>query len=185
MIFILCFCTLITIIPIITSFKMNNDKRLCKNCKWFIPHKNPDMSEYGLCKIFKNVIPDKNGERIIYDYADHCRINDDMCGETGYLFEPKNLFLQNLLNEIDKKMKILQNKYNVIDYDALDKEIEKIYNHYNEVNERLFVEIIEKEEIKEIDEEKNYLWNIISVLQEQQKLYEFMNFLNKINNKNN
>lgn len=122
---------IILIIVYTNSLQLNNNKKLCVNCKWFIPNNNPNMKEYGLCKIYKNVLSDKTGEKIIYDYAEHCRINEDMCGKTGYLFEPLNSRELNFLNE---KIKILQDRY-------------------DELTERFSVEIVEKKEIEEIDEE--------------------------------
>ena len=131
------------IITLAFALKLNNNKKLCINCKWFIPNKDPNMKEYGLCKIYKNVVPDKNGERIIYDYAVHCRINENMCGETGYMFDPVNNDL------VDEKIKMLQKQY-------------------DELNERFSVEIMEKTEIKETDEEMIYLLQEIKDLRNQQ-----------------
>ena len=141
MIYIECFFIIITLA---FALKLNNNKKLCINCKWFIPNKDPNMKEYGLCKIYKNVVPDKNGERIIYDYAVHCRINENMCGETGYMFDPVNNDL------VDEKIKMLQ-------------------KHYEELNERFSVEIMEKSEIKETEEEMICLLQEIQNLRKQQQ----------------
>jgi hypothetical protein len=131
------------IITLATALKLNNNnKKLCINCKWFIPNKDPNMKEYGLCKIYKNVLPDKNGERIIYDYAIHCRINENMCGESGYMFDP--------LND-----------------DFVDDKIKNFQKQYDELNERFSVEIMEKSEIKEIEGEMIHLLQEIQNLRKQ------------------
>jgi hypothetical protein len=130
------------IITLAIALKLNNNKKLCINCKWFIPNKDPNMKDYGLCKIYKNVLPDKNGERIIYDYAIHCRINENMCGETGYMFDP--------LND-----------------DLVDEKIKNFQKQYDELNERFSVEIMEKSEIKEIEGEMIHLLQEIQNLRKQ------------------
>jgi hypothetical protein len=134
---------LLIIVTVAIAFKLNNNKKLCINCKWFIPNKDPNMKDYGLCKIYKNVVPDKNGERIIYDYAVHCRINENMCGESGYMFDPINN------DSVIEKIKMLQKQY-------------------DELNERFSVEIMEKTEIKETEEEMIYLLQEIKNLRKQQ-----------------
>ena len=59
----------------------------CTKCKWFVPHKL-GVEDYGLCKMHKNTYSlRKNMEVSIYEYAKHCRDNQDMCGKEGYLYE--------------------------------------------------------------------------------------------------
>lgn len=132
------------IITITTSLQLNNNKKLCIDCKWFIPDKDVDMKEYGRCKIYKNVVPDKNREKIIYDYAEHCRVNENMCGETGYMFES-------------------------INHDLVNKKITILEKQYEELNERFSVEIMEKTEIKETEEEMIYLLQEIKNLRNNNK----------------
>ena len=60
----------------------------CSQCKWFIKPNN--ICNYGKCKAFveKLYLPYANvKEIIIYNYAEHCRKNENMCGAKGYLFE--------------------------------------------------------------------------------------------------
>ena len=59
----------------------------CNSCKWFIPYKDND---YGLCKFYKNIYPILGTNITIYEYATHCRNNESMCGEKGYMYEPDN-----------------------------------------------------------------------------------------------
>jgi hypothetical protein len=153
---------LIILIILANCLKLNNNnKKLCINCKWFIPNNNPEMKDYGTCKIFKNVLQDTSGEKIIYDYASHCRINEDMCGKTGYLFEPSN---ETALDELNEKMKVLQTKY-------------------DEAVDRFSVEILENEEIKEIESDIREINSEIYILtQEMAELQEHTNDLyNEIN----
>jgi hypothetical protein len=63
----------------------------CKNCKYYITNQlNPNL---GLCKIFSNrIFIDKN-EKIIYNYAKHCRDDEFLCGKNGWLYEEKDSIL--------------------------------------------------------------------------------------------
>lgn len=66
------------------------DKILCFSCKWFISNKYGNHN-YGQCKMSKhnlkeNVETNKN-TKIIYDFAEHCRKNENICGKNGYLYE--------------------------------------------------------------------------------------------------
>lgn len=60
---------------------------MCSSCKFFIPH-NKGNYDLGFCKAFKNISYKKGKEVIIYDFAMHCRNNEDMCGKAGLLYEP-------------------------------------------------------------------------------------------------
>ena len=67
------------------------DNRDCCNCKWFIPYKNIQVQELGLCKMFGNRIYNANNtDKIIYSFAGHCRDDNNLCGSTGILFEKKD-----------------------------------------------------------------------------------------------
>jgi hypothetical protein len=63
------------------------------------------IQTWGLCKIFSNrIFIDKN-EKIIYNYAKHCRDDEFLCGKNGWLYEEKDSILmlnKNIkLNEYD------------------------------------------------------------------------------------
>jgi len=59
---------------------------LCSSCKFYIPHsKNPDL---GLCKIFQDSIYVNNKPRLIKNLAVHCRSDENLCGKSGFLYEP-------------------------------------------------------------------------------------------------
>jgi hypothetical protein len=68
---------------------LNFNLPLCKNCKSFIPI-SPDNNISGFCKIFVNEMAIKNKEKIIFNNAEHCRDNEYLCGESGWLFEDIN-----------------------------------------------------------------------------------------------
>jgi len=62
----------------------------CVNCKFFIPYKNKKITNLGLCKMFGNKIycdNNKNNEKIIYNFAQHCRDDESLCGKIGLLYE--------------------------------------------------------------------------------------------------
>ena len=71
------------------------DKISCFSCKWFISNKHGNYN-YGQCKMSKhilnlkenkeNVETDKN-TKVIYDFAEHCRKNENICGKNGFLYE--------------------------------------------------------------------------------------------------
>jgi hypothetical protein len=69
----------------------NADIPSCKNCIHYEP--NTFISSLNKCKNFgeKNIITNK----INYDYADHCRNNEDKCGKSGknWQLEP-NIYLK-------------------------------------------------------------------------------------------
>jgi hypothetical protein len=99
----------------------------CTSCKHFIPNKN-GISDLGQCKMFKNVIDNKNGvEVIIHDFAVHCRNNEHMCGKAGHLFEKnddENFFYE-----------------------------KEIFEQYNELKNRCCGEVNETNEIEELEKE--------------------------------
>ena len=66
------------------------ETRDCVKCKWFIPYKNNNINELGCCKMFGNKVNDiNNTEKIMYNFAKHCRDDNNLCGSTGILFEIK------------------------------------------------------------------------------------------------
>ena len=97
----------------------------CTNCKYFIPHKNNKIVSLGLCRMFGNKvnsngkINSKNGEKMIYNFAEHCRDDETLCGKIGLLYEeidPKTNDIvynisENKLSIMDDEMKKLINDY--------------------------------------------------------------------------
>ena len=78
--------------------------------------------DLGLCKMFKNV-PYTDTDVLISNFAVHCRNNENLCGKTGNFYEP--------------------------DYEIINK---KIYNDYEELNNRCCGEVNEKYELEELEE---------------------------------
>jgi hypothetical protein len=60
----------------------------CTNCKYFIPYKNNKITSLGLCKMFGNKISDgKSNEKMIYNFAQHCREDENLCGKNATFYE--------------------------------------------------------------------------------------------------
>jgi len=98
----------------------------CSNCKYFIPHKNNKVPSLGLCKLFGNKVNsnenNKMNEKIVYNFAQHCRDDENLCGKTGLLY-----------HEIEENKNYTENK-NFENTDSLlisDDEIKKLINDYN------------------------------------------------------
>jgi len=110
----------------------------CHSCKWFIPSAN-SLSDYGLCRMFKNTFNTDKGNVVIYDYAKHCRSNEHQCGKTGWLFD---------LDEEDTE------EYDEIIVNEMEeKEIDRLWEKYKEMNEELNAELhdIDLDELDEIE----------------------------------
>ena len=67
---------------LVYSYELNIPN--CQNCKWFMEGKNKDL---GLCMMFKDKIIRNNKEKTVYNFAIHCRNNEDMCGKSGIFYE--------------------------------------------------------------------------------------------------
>ena len=67
----------------------------CLTCKFFIPRSNLDL---GLCGMFQDKIYNNNQGTLVNNFAVHCRNNQHLCGEPGFLYEP---------TIIDKKYKYI------------------------------------------------------------------------------
>jgi hypothetical protein len=115
----------------------NEAKPLCKNCRWFLKNEHvisndpAKLEDYGFCKVYKY----KNDKREIYEYAKHSRENAAQCGPEGYLYEP------DITSSVTKELS----------------EISKLIDEYDELDDRFSVEIMEKEEIKEVEDEMRHL----------------------------
>lgn len=59
----------------------------CSSCKWFVPHEKGN-EDYGLCSFYKTKYNLQGRETVICEFASHCRKNEAMCGEKGYMYEP-------------------------------------------------------------------------------------------------
>ena len=121
----LSYLLLFTIIYSVFSFEPS-----CTSCKNYIPHNkgNPDL---GLCKMFKNLAYPGEDTVILYNFASHCRSDENQCGKTGFLYEPKNVATNDKINN--------------------DKINNDINNDYDTLTNRCCGEVNEKDELEELE----------------------------------
>ena len=95
----------------------------CANCKYFIPHKNNKIVSLGLCRMFGSRFDydnSKKNTKMIYNFAQHCRDDETLCGKIGLLYEeidPKTNDTE--YNNPENKMFIMKD------------ELKKIMNDYH------------------------------------------------------
>jgi hypothetical protein len=58
----------------------------CASCGWFIKNNNGKIED-GMCKLFSTTTIRGAKKTVIHEYAKHCRINEDFCGQKGELYE--------------------------------------------------------------------------------------------------
>jgi len=58
----------------------------CSTCKHFIPDKKSPV--FGLCNMFQDTVYQNNEKTLIKNLAIHCRNNEQLCGASGFLYEP-------------------------------------------------------------------------------------------------
>ena len=74
---------LILILHVFVYYSICMETKKCINCKNYI-----HSGQYGLCKIFANkVYIGKNKENILFNFAEHCRKDENLCGKDGLLYE--------------------------------------------------------------------------------------------------
>jgi hypothetical protein len=57
----------------------------CSTCNFFIPNNlNPDL---GLCNMFQDKLYNKEKSVLVNNMAVHCRRDENLCGESGFLYE--------------------------------------------------------------------------------------------------
>jgi hypothetical protein len=44
--------------------------------------------ELGLCNMFKDTVSNNGKVRLVKNLAIHCRNNENLCGKSGFLYEP-------------------------------------------------------------------------------------------------
>jgi len=105
----------------------------CANCKYFIPHKNNKIVSLGLCRMFGNKVNSngningKTSEKMIYNFAQHCRDDENLCGKNATFYE-KSITInlepkKNNTNDI--VYNISENKLSI-----MDDEMKKLINDY-------------------------------------------------------
>jgi hypothetical protein len=97
------FALIIITITLFLGYSNSKFVPKCSKCKSFVPNKfNENL---GYCKLFTRVNLNDSWEKLIYNYAKHCRDNEFLCGEEGMFFEKidnKNL-TNDYINLIDAK----------------------------------------------------------------------------------
>lgn len=58
----------------------------CSSCKHFIPDKVSPI--LGLCNMFQDTVYHNNEKTLVKNLAIHCRNNQHLCGQNGFLYEP-------------------------------------------------------------------------------------------------
>lgn len=112
----------------------------CQTCKWFIP--NEKSSDYGLCRLFKERLYIVDQERLICNFAKHCRNNELLCGKEGNFYED-NLISYSEFN-IEKKLKDFDERYENL--------IEKI-DESNDIGNGEITEKYELDNLNQLDKE--------------------------------
>jgi hypothetical protein len=121
----------------------------CINCRWFQNGPNYNPIKYGKCEMFGKKI----NNNILYEYADHCRNNNYMCGNNGILYENKNsriMYYTNKLFKYDKKLNELNNQ----EFGEVTEKKELMY--YDNEIKKLKIKI--KETSSELKEEINKIY---------------------------
>lgn len=83
----------------------------CTNCKYFIPNKI--KPELGLCNMFQDTIYHNDKKKIVKNLAIHCRGNENLCGKSGFLYEP----IDNNKSDTEKNNKnVISNRFENYEY---------------------------------------------------------------------
>jgi len=159
------------------TFVFSYEKKIvspsCITCKWFMPNQN-GIPGYGFCKMFKDTYTNKEiGREItIYNYANHCRKFDNLCGPKGYLYEAIDN-IETVKNVVNTEMKETNEETETTN------EIKNINEMMDEYNNSCCGEVNEKDEIEEL--ERNYKKLIYSLRKlKQKRIYLFKNKLRKV-----
>jgi len=110
---------------------------LCSSCKWFIPDKM-EKNDYGLCGFYKKEYNIKGENHVIYEYAIHCRNNEDMCGKDGINYEKSEIMneIESDYNEINNRCCGEVNEKN--DIETMEKELFDVLQRIKKHNIQMF-----------------------------------------------
>ena len=157
---------LLYLFTVISSYEKKLVSISCTTCKWFMPNQN-GIAGYGFCKMFKDTYTNKEiGREItIYNYANHCRKFDNLCGPKGYLYEAidTNETVKNIDNTLLKET----NEEIETNEETETNEIKNVNEMMDEYNNSCCGEVNEKSEIEELD--RNYKKLIYSLRKLKQK----------------
>jgi len=94
------------------SCQIYAQNKQCTNCKYFIPYKNNKVSGLGLCKMFGNRVYTKENKNVIYNFAQHCRDDEKLCGKNATFYEEsENITKEVPVKILDDEMKKMINEY--------------------------------------------------------------------------
>jgi len=143
----------IIMICYISAFDIKKNAHSCSSCKWFIPDKK-GLNDYGLCKMFKNKYGYEynNKENVVYELANRCRNNENMCGRKGFLFEP--IYNDELFANFEESN---HDFFETEEY----KTISELLEEYDYINNKCCGEVNESDELENIERD---LMNILKRL---------------------
>ena len=121
-----------------------NTKKICNNCKWFIANKNSKIAD-GYCRFFKEKYYVGGIEYEMFNYAKHCRNNENQCGQEGYLYQPAEDIVEAELIDIN----------NIAEEEKID-EVEELEQQMNCLYDK-----IEKLKIKRIKTFKKIFYEYV------------------------
>ena len=58
----------------------------CRTCKFYVS--NDKNEELGLCNMFQDTVYHNNEKSLQRNLAVHCRNNENLCGKSGFVYEP-------------------------------------------------------------------------------------------------
>jgi hypothetical protein len=142
----------------------------CSSCKFYIQHKtNPQL---GLCELFKE--KGLNGV-LIKNFATYCRSDENLCGKSGFLYEPKvehyessniNEYINEDKNVIDITDQLnnmccgeVNEKSEIEDYENIERELFEVLQKIKRHNKKIFIE--HRENFISYLENKNNIYNLV------------------------
>jgi len=141
-------------IYICQTVSFENNYVSCKNCKWFTLPKG-QKEEYGICTFFSNRDINNKEKPFFYEFADHCRKNNNLCSKEGVFFE------EYIPHNLDENKEFSYDKiYSLGKIFILETELAEFKNKvYGEVNE--------KNDLDDIDRNIRNLTERLRILQKE------------------
>jgi len=149
----------------------------CKKCKWFSIPKG-QKHEYGLCKFFANIETHKEKtQKKMYEFAQHCRQNNNLCSPNGYFYEPNKENKSNKENKEESNKENIDTEYTVTDqiklYNKIQmEEIIKLELELFELKNKVYGEVNENYELDKVDETIRQLHRKIYLKKNQTEINE-------------
>jgi hypothetical protein len=96
---------LLLLVCLIYFYESNGETKHCVNCRHFIPYKNNKITSLGTCKLFGNKVNSSktHTDKIIYNFADHCRNDEHLCSKEGWLYEDNIIIVKNNQDKAKEK----------------------------------------------------------------------------------